>query len=106
MTARGDAVIPGDLSQAHPAAAVAQDGRAIQRKRPPSDVRAFQAGAPHADADPLDYLRTFLFGDGANDDHDVLAQRTGSIDPFAGAEELEPEPVELVECFSAVPLWR
>ena len=59
-------MIAGDLAQAHPAAAVAQDGFPIQIERPPSDVRAFQAGAPPAGADPLDDQRAFQFSDCAD----------------------------------------
>ena len=98
----GGAVIAGDLAQAHPAAAVAQDGFPVQIERPASDVRAFQAGAPHAGADPLDDQRAFQFRDGADDHHDGPAQRTGRIDLLAEADELNPQPVELVKRFEEV----
>ena len=36
------------------AAAIAEDGIAIEFKRPAPDVAAFETGAPHAGAHPLD----------------------------------------------------
>ena len=50
----GDAVIPSQLPQAVAAAAIAEDGIAIEFKRPAPDVAAFETGAPHAGAHPLD----------------------------------------------------
>ena len=53
-------------------------------------------------AHSLDDQVTFEFGDGADDDHDGPAQRAGSVDLLAEADELDVEPVELVEHFEEV----
>ena len=65
--------------------------------------RAFEPGAPHAGADPLDDQVAFEFGDGADDDHDGAAQRAAGVDLLAEADELDVEPVQLVEHFEEVP---
>ena len=66
-------------------AAVALDGGIVQHERAAADVLAFEAGAPHAGADPLDYQVAFEFGDGADDDDDGATQRAAGVDIFPEA---------------------
>ncbi len=68
-----------------------------------SDVPAFETSAPHAGAHPLDDQVAFELGDGADDDDDGAAQRAAGVDLFAEADELDAEPVQLVEHFEEVP---
>ena len=82
----GDPVSLGDLAQAVAVLAIAKDGLAIEIERPAADVTAFEAGAPHAGAHPLDDQVAFEFGDGADDDHDGAAQRAAGVDLLAEAE--------------------
>ena len=63
----------------------------------PSDVPAFEPGAPHAGADPLDDQVAFKLGDGADDDDDGAAQRAARVDLLTEADELDVEPVQLVQ---------
>jgi hypothetical protein len=65
----------GDLPYALALAPFAVDGIAVDDQRSTADVPAFEAGAPHAGADPLDDQVTFKLGDGSDDDHDGPAQR-------------------------------
>lgn len=44
----GDAMNPGDLAQAPSCLAIVNDSLAIEIERRPSDVPAFELGAPHA----------------------------------------------------------
>ena len=83
--------------------AVPEDGSAVECERRATDVPAFQAGAPHAGADPLDDQVPFEFGDGANDDDDGAAQRPGGIDLLTEADELNPQVIQLVEHLEEVP---
>ncbi|MGA8530845.1 MAG: hypothetical protein WB622_14105 [Acidobacteriaceae bacterium] len=50
----GTLVGAGQLAQALPALAMAKHRRTVQLERLPPDVLAFEAGAPHAGAHPLD----------------------------------------------------
>jgi hypothetical protein len=62
-------------------------------------MATFEAGAPHAGADPLDDQVAFELGDGPDDDYDRPAQWAVRVDLFAEADELDAEPVQLVEHF-------
>lgn len=64
-----------DLSQAQAAALIAEDGIAIELERMTADVPAFEPGAPHAGAHPLDNEIAFEFGDRIDDGYDSTAQR-------------------------------
>ena len=94
---RGDAVSSGDLTDALALAAIALDGGVVELQRLASDVLALKPGAPHAGAHPFDDQVAFQFCDGADDDHDSPAQRAGGVDIFPEADELDLEPVEIVE---------
>ena len=65
-----DPVSLGDLAQAVAALAVTEDGRPIEIQRPAADVASFEAGAPHAGADPLNNKVAFELRDGPDDHHD------------------------------------
>jgi len=65
---RLDAMTFGDLAQALALAAFAVDCFTVQYQRIASDVPAFETGAPHAGADPLDNQVAFELGDGSDDD--------------------------------------
>jgi hypothetical protein len=49
-----DSVGLGDVGKRDPAVTIAQDRRPIDIERPSTDVSAFELGAPHAGAHPLD----------------------------------------------------
>ena len=93
----GDAVSLGDLSETLALAAVTLDGGIVKYERLPADVAALELGAPHAGAHSLDDQVAFEFGDGADDDDDGAAKRATGVDLFAKADELDLQPVELVE---------
>ena len=98
-----DAVVPGDRTKAVAMAPVAQDSVTIESKRGPADVPAFEPCAAHAGTDPLDDQVAFELGDGSDDHHDGPAQRAVRIDRFTEADELDAEPVELVQHLEEVP---
>ena len=79
----------GDLAEALALAAVSLDCGVVQYQRIAADVLAFEPGAPHAGAHPLDDQVAFQFGDGADDDHDGPAQRAAGIDIFPEADVLD-----------------
>jgi len=95
----GSAVFPGDLTKTHTALSILADRFAIEIESRPSDVPAFKTSAPHAGADSLDDQIAFKFRDRSDDHNDGAAQRAARIDLFAEADELDVEPVELVEHF-------
>ena len=68
-----------DLAQALSLAAIGEDGFPIDVQRHAPDVPAFEAGAPHAGADPLDNQIAFKFSDRGDDDHDGPAQRAAGV---------------------------
>ena len=93
----GSTVRAGDLAQALSVLAVPNDGRAVEIKGPASDMRSFQAGAPHAGAHPLDDQAAFQLGNGADDHDDGAAQRTAGVDLLAEADELDAKVIQFVE---------
>ena len=74
---------PGDLSKTQAALTVLLDGEIVQAQRSSADVLAFQAGAPHAGAHPLDDQAAFEFGGGADDHDESTAQRAAGVDLLA-----------------------
>ena len=93
----GDAIALGQLAEALAALPVPQDGGWIELEGRPADVPAFEPGAAHAGAYPLDDQVAFQFRDGSEDDHHRPAQWPSGIDLFAEAAELDVQPVELIE---------
>ena len=92
-----------DLAQALPLAPVTVDGFAVDFDGLTTDVASFEAGAPHAGADPLDDQIAFKFSNRSDDHDDGPAQRAGRVDIFAEADELDVEPVQLVEDLEEMP---
>ena len=86
-----------DLTKALTLAAVALDGGIVEEQWLPSDVPAFEAGAPHAGAHPLDDQVSLKFSNGADDDDDGSAQRATNVDIFPERDILDIEPAEFVE---------
>jgi len=97
-----DAVSLRDLAQAQAAASIAEDGIAIKLERMTTDMSAFQPGAPHAGAHPLDDQVAFKLGHHADDGDNGTAQRAARIDLLAERNELDAEMVEFVEDFEEV----
>ena len=64
---------------------------------------AFEAGALHAGAHPLDDQIAFELCDRSDDHDDGAAQRTAGVDLLAEADELYAEAVQLVEDLEEVP---
>ena len=87
----------GDLAQTLALAAFAVDCPTVDREGLPTDVTAFELGSPHAGSHALDDQVAFEFGDRTDDHDDGPAQRAGRVDAFAEADELDVEPVELVQ---------
>ena len=87
----------GDLARALPLAAVALDGSIVECQWLTADMLAFEAGAPHAGAHPLDDQVAFEFGDGADDHDDGPAQRSAGVDIFPKTDVLDPYPVQFVQ---------
>jgi len=98
----GDVMCPGDLAEAPAVLAIPNDSRAIQIERWTADVLAFEPGASHAGADSLNDQAALELCDRADDDDDGPTQRTTGVDLLAEADELDVEPVELIQHFQEV----
>jgi hypothetical protein len=98
----GDPMVLCDLAQALSAPAIAKDGFTIEIKRPAADVTTLEAGAPHAGTHPLDNKVAFQFRDRPDDHHDGAAQGAAGVDLLAETDELDLEPVQLVQHFEEV----
>src|ERR1035437_6599673 len=85
------------LAQAVALLAVAEDGGPIEDQSFAPDVPAFELGPPHASAHSLDDQAAFEFGDCADDYDDCPAQRPAGVDLLAEADELDVQPVQLVQ---------
>jgi len=94
---RGNTVSPGDLADALALAAVILDGSIVEFQRSTADTLAFETGAPHAGAHPLDDQASFEFSDRADDDNDGPAQRAAGVDIFSERDELYLQSVQIVE---------
>ncbi len=92
-----DAVGLGDLAEALSALTIYKDSFAVERQWFSSDLTAFEAGPPHAGADPFDDQRPFQLRDCADDDDDGAAQRAARVDLFAERYEFDSQSVQLVE---------
>ena len=92
----------GELSQTLPTLPVPEDGGTVEIKRLPSDMPSFELGPPHSCPHSLDDEAALQFGDGADDDDYRPAQRAAGVDLFAEADELDVEPVQLVQDFEEV----
>ena len=72
-------------------------GSRVELEGRPADVPAFEPCTAHAGADPLDDEVAFEFRDGSDDDHHRAAQRAAGVDLLAEADELDVQPVELIQ---------
>ena len=93
----GDKMALRQLAETLSALPILKDARAIENKGLASDVAAFELCPPHAGPDPLDDQVALQLGDRSDDDHHRTAQRTSGIDLLAEADELDIEPVQLIE---------
>ena len=92
----------GQLAEALAALPIPEDGGVVEVQRLASDVLAFELGPPHAGPHPLDDEAALEFSDGADDDDDRPAQRAAGVDLLAEADELDVQPVQLVQDFEEV----
>ena len=87
----------GQLAETVTSLAIPQDSIAIQNKWLASDVTAFELGPPHAGAHSLDDQVALEFSDRPDDDDNGPAQGTSGVDLLAEADELDVEPVQLIQ---------
>jgi hypothetical protein len=97
-----DPVGPGDLAQTEPALSIVADRSLVQFQRLAPDVAALELGAPHPGAHPLDDQRALQLGDGADDHDHGSAQGAAGVEVLAEADELDVQPVQLVEYLQEV----
>jgi len=90
-------VSAGDLAQALAMLAFAEDGGADEIKGAASDMLAFEAGAPHAGADPLDDQIPLKLCNRADDDHDGAAQRAAGVDVFPERDIFDVQSIQLIQ---------
>src|SRR3954453_5262515 len=93
----------GDLSEALSSIAVPHASGRVKCKRRSAGVTPFELGTPHSGTNPLDDQVAFQFGDGADDNHDRSSQRSASVDLLAEADELDVQPVEIIQHIEEVP---
>jgi len=98
----GDQIALRQLAQALTVLPVPQDGGPIENQRFSSDVPSFKLCPPHSGAHSLDDEAALQLGDGANDHHDRSSQWTAGVDLLPEADELDVEPVQLIEHFEEV----
>ena len=98
----GHAVRLGELAKTMTTLPIIKYGGVIELERLSSDVTAFEPGAAHAGAHPLDYQAALQFCDRTDDHNNGPAQWTPSIDLLPEAYELDVQPVELVEYLKEV----
>ncbi len=82
-------MVTSDLAQALSQAAISTDGFVVEDKWHASDVPAFEPGAPHTGADPLDDQIAFKLGYCSDDDDDGAAQWAARVDLLAERNELD-----------------
>jgi hypothetical protein len=93
------------LTQAVALASFMMDGLAVNGDRLPADMPAFELCPAHACADPLDDQVALEFSDRADDYDYGPAQQAGCVDLLTEADELDVEPVQLVQHLQEV-LYR
>ena len=98
----GSAIGLGELAEALPLMVIAQDAAAIELEGFAADVTAFELGAAHAGAHPLDDEIAFEFRNGADNHHHCPTQRAAGIDLLAKADELDVQMIQLIENFEEV----
>jgi len=93
----GDEVGLRQLAQALTTLTVPEDGGPVQSQRFAPDVPAFELGASHAGAHPLDDQVALEFSDCPDNDDDRPAQWPSRIDLLSEADELDVEAVQLIQ---------
>ena len=96
-TGFGDAVLLGQLADAHPLLSVVEDGFAVYDKRWTAQPPAFQFRPAQARSHSLDNQRSFEFRDGRDDYHHGATQGACGIELFAIRNELNVQMTELIE---------
>ena len=91
-----------DVGQAVAAVAVAEDSNPVDLERTPADMPALQPGPAHAGTYPFDDEVAFQFCDRADDDDHGPPQRAAGVEVLAEADELDIQPVKLVQDFKEV----
>ena len=94
----GDAVSPGDLTQALAALPIRKNRLAIQFQRPASDVAPFEPGAPHAGFHSFDDQASFQLRNHRDDSDNSAAQRAAGVKVLSERNELDVQPAQFVEC--------
>ena len=98
----GDSVGLRQLSQTSTLAAIPQDADAIEVEWFAANVAAFQLGAAHASAQPLDDEVAFEFRNGADDHDDGPAQWACGVELLPETDKLDMEMIEFVQHFEEV----
>jgi hypothetical protein len=93
----GDQVALRQLSQAVTLLAVTMDGGPIEDQSFPPYMPAFELGPSHPGAHSLDDQAALQLSDCADDYDDRPAQRSAGVDLFSEADELDVQPVQLVQ---------
>ena len=86
-----------NLAEALSLLAISQDGKSIEVERLATDVSALELGSPHSGTNPLDDQISFQFSDRSDDHYDGSPQRAAGIDLLTEAEELDVQPVEIIQ---------
>ena len=93
----GGAIGLGELAETLTLMVIAQNAAAIEVKRLAANVTAFQLGAAHAGAHPLDNQVTFQFRNGADNHYHRPTQRAAGIDLLPETDELDVEMIQLIQ---------
>jgi hypothetical protein len=86
---------PSDLAEALALLPVSEDCGIVELDGFAPDVLAFETGAPHAGADPLDDQASLKLGYGADDHHDGPAQGASRVDVLPNRRQTVLSPEEL-----------
>ena len=93
----------GDLAKTPALLAVSMDLLAVEFQRTTSDGAAFELSSPHTGTDSLDDQAAFEFSDRSDDDDDGSTQRSAGVDLLSEADELDVQPVQIVQDIEEVP---
>ena len=92
-----DVVTLRQLAETLALSSIPQDADAIEVEWLATNVAAFELGAAHAGAHPLDDEIALQLGDGTDDHDDRPTQRAAGIDLFAEADEFDIEMIQLIQ---------
>src|SRR5262245_57489043 len=94
-----DPVSLRQVTETHAVFAITQDGRTIDIEWLASQLAAFEACASHPAAHSLADQAALEFGNQGDDGEQSSAKRTLAVDVFSLRDELDAQPVQLIECF-------